>query len=462
MTKKTLIKCGWLVSMDPATGESENTDILIEDDIISAIGPQLEAPADEVIDAGDMIVMPGLVEAHIHTWQTGLRGVGAEWVSVDYHKNMHGNMATRFNAHDVYLGNLFGALAQIDMGVTTILDWSHSLRDLEMAESAIDGLEEAKIRAVFAHGTAKPPSTPEGVPFGRIPHPRERVEALRKNRLTSDDQLVTLAMAILGPEFSSWDVTLKDFTLARDLGLLSSAHVWHGYNRSMPEEEVKDGYAKLSKLGLLGPDHNVVHGNYVQDDQLKMMLDDGVSITSTVLVETHGHGAEPLLCKVRDRGLMPSIGIDTALIVSDDMFCEMRAALTFARYREHFNARESGNYPIAEIPVKTREALEWATIGGARALQLEDKIGSLAVGKKADLVMLGANGLNLFPVHDPLLSVVELANSANVSSVMINGEFQKRDGKLVYSEDKFRNLKTKFQESLTRIMKDSQFVPGAK
>ena len=164
MVKRLLIDCGWIVSVDPAIGDLKDAKILIVDDKIVEIGVNIEVEADESIDASDLIVMPGLINAHLHTWQTGTKSIGSEWISPDYHKNMHSNMATRFTAEDTYLGNVMGALNQIDNGTTTILDWCHNLRDLEMAERAIDGLEESGIRAVFGHGTAKPPAGEGEVP----------------------------------------------------------------------------------------------------------------------------------------------------------------------------------------------------------------------------------------------------------------------------------------------------------
>ena len=162
--------------------------------------------------------MPGLVNAHMHTWETALRGIGCEWLSADYFKNVHGNLATRYNAEDNYVANLIGALAQIDAGVTTLVDWCHNITSLDMAERAIDGLADSGIRAVFAHGTAKPLGQTEGTPFTQIPHPRDRVEHLRKGRLASDDGLITLAMAILGPDWGSWDVLEHDIRMAREFG----------------------------------------------------------------------------------------------------------------------------------------------------------------------------------------------------------------------------------------------------
>lgn len=461
MAKRILLKCGWLVSADPTIGELKDAEILVEGDRITAVGKSLSAQADETIDASHMIAMPGLVNAHAHIWQTALRGVGSEWVSAEYHRNMHGNMATRYGAEDLYLGTLAGALAQINCGVTTVLEWSHAIRDLQMAERALDGLEESQIRGVFAHGTAKPPTREGELPFGKVPHPRARVEALRKNRLPGDDGLVRLAMAILGPDMGSFEVFEKDLLLARELGLMSSAHVWWGYNRILPDETVKDGYVRMARKGLLGPDHNVAHGNYLDDLHLKVLVDHGVSITPTVQVEAHGHGVQPLTGRVCDLGALPSLGIDSTVFVSDDMFLEMRAALLLLRYRDNTANHAKGNAPLPRISVKSRQALDWVTVGGARALCMEDKIGSLTPGKKADIILLGATDPGHFPVHDPLHTVVEQATGANVRDVMIGGEFRKRDGKLLYPEAKMRTLQTRLADSAARVMRDAGYVHRA-
>ena len=124
---RVLIKCGWLVTLDPKIGDFKGGEILLNGNRIEAVGRGLGATADQTIDATDKIVMPGLVNAHMHTWETGLRGIGSEWMSADYFKNVHGNLATRYTAEDNYVANLIGALAQIDAGVTTLVDWCHNL-----------------------------------------------------------------------------------------------------------------------------------------------------------------------------------------------------------------------------------------------------------------------------------------------------------------------------------------------
>ena len=240
--KRVLIKCGWLVTLDPRIGEIKGGELLYRGNTIEAAGRNLGASADEVIDASDKIVMPGLVNAHMHTWETALRGIGAEWLSADYFKHVHSNLATRYKPEDNYVANLMGALAQIDAGVTTLVDWCHNITTLEHAERAVDGLVDSGIRAVFAHGTAKPIGLETGTPFTHVPHPRERIEALRKGRLASDDGRVTLAMAILGPDWGAWEVVEHDIRMAREFGLVSSSHT-----RRREDCVVPDGYARMAQ-----------------------------------------------------------------------------------------------------------------------------------------------------------------------------------------------------------------------
>jgi cytosine/adenosine deaminase-related metal-dependent hydrolase len=455
--KRVLIKCGWLVTLDPAIGTLRHGELLLRDNLIEAAGRGLGATADEIIDASDKIVMPGLTNAHMHTWETALRGIGAEWLSADYFKHVHSNLATRYRPEDNYLANLIGALGQIDGGVTTLVDWCHNITTLEHAERAVDGLIDSGIRAVFAHGTAKPIGLESGTPFTHVPHPRDRIEALRKGLLAGDDGRVTLAMAILGPDWGAWEVVEHDIRMAREFGLVSSSHT-----RRREDCVVPDGYARMAKAGLLGPDHNLVHGTSYDHADLRVVVDNGATLTSTVLVELHHHIGDTMVAAYREAGGKPSMGIDVELYASGQMFREMQAALLFARGKEVRNSAGRGNSPFKTIPVRSREALEWATINGARAFRLDRKIGSLTPGKKADVVMLRMNDINMVPVWDPIYSIVEIAGAGNVDTVIIDGVIRKQDGKLTFPADVLRQRIDELSESGARIMREGNFnvVPG--
>ena len=441
--KRRLIRCGWLVTMDDGLGTLKGADILVAGDAVEAVGQRLDLPHDEMIDASDMIVMPGLINMHLHTFQAGFRAVGSEWLGPDYFRNFYGNAAVRFGSEDNYLGTLFGALNQLDQGVTTLADYSHNLRSLEQAERSVDALVDAGIRAVFIHGDGlREPAVPGAMPSRRL-HPRERVEALMKSRFATPG-LVTLALGIAGPHWADWEASLHNVRLARDLGLIASSHV----TRSHANAVTPDGYDRLAAMGLLGPDHNLVHCNHLTTDEVHRLLDAGCTITATTTNEFHDYPTDSVLRKVMDRGHQPSIGVDVEAMVAGDLWREMQTGLLFAR-NEGLRAKR------LDAMIPSRTALGWATTAGAKALRMEKSIGRLAPGLKADIVLLRAGDLNLFPVHDPVFSIVEQANAGNVDTVMVGGEIRKRDGRLLFDEGRRRLLGERLADSAARLASEA-------
>jgi 5-methylthioadenosine/S-adenosylhomocysteine deaminase len=457
---RQLIQNATIVSMDPKIGVVDGGDILVDDGKIVEVGKNISAGAAQPIDARDMIVTPGLVNAHIHTWEFPLRGIGANWVSKrDYHGNMHRNLAMRYRAEDVRVGNLLGALNQINHGVTTLFDWCHIVRDSEMADAAIDGLEESGIRAVFARGTVKPPVVEGQPPFYEIPFPREEVHRLRTGRLASDDRLVTLAMATLGPDYAVYDVCVQDIRLAREYGLLNSAHTW----ARKGQRKLEDGMWRLNKDGLLGPDHNIAHGNCLEDDELKMVLDAGCSVSATCFTEMLNSERVAMLGRLLKLGAMPSLGTDCDPYFNASMLWVMRHAFQHQREIDNRTLHAQGRWPAekSQHATHTRHALEWVTLGGAKALRMDHKIGSITPGKQADLTFINARGMNIFPVlpgGDPVHAVVMYTESVDVDSVMIAGKFVKRGGKLLFPERRLAELQGQLLASRQRIMREGNFV----
>jgi 5-methylthioadenosine/S-adenosylhomocysteine deaminase len=433
--------------MDPALGDFAPGDILIEDALIVRVGPGLDPPPGaEVIEARNMIAIPGLINAHLHTWETALRGIGGDWAGREYFRIVHAGLAPIYTPEDTYLGNLAGALSQLDAGATTLFDWCHNNATPAHSDAAVDALFESGMRALFGHGTVKP-DPKEGEPhYSQIPHPAAEIRRLRTGRLSSDDALVTLAMAILGSDYSTLEITLHDFRLAREWGLLSSAHIWGDAARLVP-----DGYAHLKKEGLLGPDHNIVHGNYLTDDELALIIDSGVSVTATPPVEMQKHPAESLCGRVLALGGKPSIGADIEIYTAGDMFHVMRFSLQSQRIFDNVRFDVDGTEGEKTI-LLAREALAWATINNARALGLEARIGSITPGKQADIVLLRTDSLNMMPVNDPVQAVVFHAGRENVDTVFVAGKKMKENGKLIRSGEVLSRLRERLAASAERLL----------
>ena len=443
---QTLIRNATIISMDESIGDLEHADLLFQDDRIKEIGHKINAPDAKTIDGTGFIVIPGLVNVHMHTWQTALRSVTSNWTLLEYFKNMHAGLATNFKPIDIFIANYMGGLNQINCGTTTLGDWCHNNPTPDHTDAGIDGLEKSGVRSVFFHGSPKPDPKPGQKHFSEIPHPRSEIERLLKTKFKNKDSVVSLGMAILGPHYSTYDVAVHDFKLARELGLIASMHC------AGAAAKTPDGWDRLAEDGLLGSNNNIVHGNNLTDDQLKMMIDLGVTFSITPEGEmTQGHGY-PITGRLLRLGSAPSLGVDLESGFSGDMFTVARLALGMQRAIDNAESRELKNSLPETSTIYCRQVLEWITIQGAKALKLDHEIGSLSVGKKADIVMIRADELIMWPIHDPVSSVIMQTSLLNIDTVIINGEIKKQSGKLIH--DGIAEGKALLHESGMRLMKE--------
>ncbi len=439
-----LIKGASIITMEDGVGGQGDLpvgDILIEGEHITKIAIHIEMDDDnihglQVIHGAGYIVIPGLINAHMHTWQTALRGVAANWTLLEYFQKMHAGLATVFTPEDLHIATLVGSLNQLNCGTTTLGDWCHNNPTPAHNDAAISGLLESGIRAAFFHGTPKPDPKPGQTPFWEVPHPRAEVERLLKAH--AGKPLLDVHMAVLGPHYSTLDVALHDFRAAKELGLIASLHQGGGAART------PDGWDVLEREGLLGAHINIVHGHALSDEQLKRFVELGMSFSAAAESEmSQGHG-HPTTGRLRKLGAAPSLGVDLESVMSGDMLSQARMALGVQRSLDNVAYRaEHGTIPPTST-ITTREALSWVTVEGARMLGQLDRIGTLKAGKQADLVMIRASDLNMQPVHDAVSSVVMQTSLANIDSVMVAGEWKKRSGQLVNVDlaPKLAKLKT--------------------
>jgi cytosine/adenosine deaminase-related metal-dependent hydrolase len=420
--RATLIRGATVITMD-RQGDLPRGDMLVRGEQIVEIAPEIAADSAQVVDAQGCIVIPGLINAHMHTWQTALRGLASNWTLLEYFSKMHAGLATVFAPDDLHIATLVGALNQINCGTTTLVDWCHNNPTPAHNDAAIDGLLASGIRAAFFHGTPKPDPKPGQKPFWEVPHPRTEVERLLKAH--QGQSLLTVHAAVLGPHYSTLEVALHDFAMARDLGIIASLHQGGGPPRT-PE-----GWHILQERGLLGPQVNIVHGHALDDEQLRRFCDLGMSFSAAAENEmTQGHG-HPLTGRLRQFGRAPSLGADLESVLSGDMLSQARIALGIQRSLDNVAYRQTHGSMPPTSTITTREALAWVTVEGARMLGQLDRIGSLAPGKQADLVLIRASDLNMQPVHDPVSSVVFQTSLANMDSVMVAGQWKKRQGQLL-------------------------------
>jgi 5-methylthioadenosine/S-adenosylhomocysteine deaminase len=431
MSDKLLIRGGTVLSVDPSVGDLPRGDVLIEDDTIVAVQPEISADA-QVIDAAGFIVIPGFIDTHRHTWEAAIRGSAPNATLDDYFVEILDTFAPLYRPEDVYASNLAGALECLDAGITTLVDWSHINNTPEHPDAAIRALQEVGIRSQYAYGSANL-SLSDYWFDSKIAIPNDDVRRVRDTYFSSDDGLLTMALATRGSGFCLDDVVRSEWTLARDLGIPITVHV------AMGRLAGRFAMVKhLSEMGLLGPDTTYVHCCYLSDEEWQLLADSGGTVSIAAQVETQmGHGWPPT-AKAMSYGLRPGLSIDVVTTVPGDMFTQIRAA--FGSDRARANAVFWQQNEPAEGLLTARQMLEIATINGAHVAGLESRTGSLTPGKKADVVLLDARRLNVAPVIDPVAAVILSADVSNVDTVIVNGVVRKRGGALTVDVARARDL----------------------
>ncbi|MGE2814253.1 amidohydrolase family protein [Mycobacterium heidelbergense] len=431
-----LLQGATVITMSPRRPDAERVDILIEDGRISDIGEHHDRSTVETLDLSGRIVIPGLINAHLHTWQGALSFAGADWTLLEYLQRVHADIAPYCTPDDIYIGTLAGALNQINCGTTTLGDWCHNNPTPEHSDAAAEALVESGIRAVFLHGS--PNRDPE------VAHPLQEVDRMLDGPV-GNHELLTVGMAINGPQISTPDVAVADMRAAEERQLIASMHQSGG--------QPSAAWAAAHAAGLLGPRTNVVHGAGLSDDWLRTLVDVGVTFTTTPENELcHGHCA-PVTGRLLRLGSAPSLGTDTVTAVSGEILTAARIAVAHQRGRDHERHRQKTGMMSATASVTSKQALSWATVEGARALGLTDSVGRLEPGMQADLVVIDARALNLWPAHDPIAAALH-ASLANIEAVMIAGVWRKRGHSLI--EVDLDDVRGRLVESGDRLLRARQ------
>ena len=454
MADRLLLRGGHVLTLDPDLGDLPTGDVLIEGDRIASVAPEISADA-EVIDASGCIVIPGFIDTHRHTWEAAIRGCAPNATLDDYFVEILDTFAPLYRAEDVYASNLAGALECLNAGITTLVDWSHINNTPEHPDAAIRGLQEAGIRAQYAYGSANT-SLADYWFESKIAIPADDVRRVRETYFSSDSGLLTMALATRGPGFCIDDVVRSEWSLARGLGIPITVHVAMGRVAG----KFQPGMVKqLSNLNLLGPDTTYIHCCYFSDEEWRLVADSGGTVSIAPQVEVQmGHGWPPVM-KALEAGLRPSLSIDVVTTVPGDMFTQMRCAFGCERARVNAACWEA-NTGVPDTMLTARQMLEMATRNGAHVVGLEDRVGSLTLGKQADVVLIDATALNVAPVIDPVAAVTLSADVSNVDTVIVGGKVHKRNGQLLGDVARARRLVEASRDYLTEQVQRKAATAG--
>jgi 5-methylthioadenosine/S-adenosylhomocysteine deaminase len=422
MPKELLIKGGHVVTVDPVLGDLAGGDVLVTDGVITAVGPDLRAAtADvDVIDAAGRLVIPGLVDTHRHVWQGAIGGFTPQITGAGYGPAVLTGIALQHSPEDVYAGTLWGALQALDAGITTIADWAHNDQSPAHADADLRGLCDSGIRGYFLYG-GPGPATDDPNP----PHPADARRMRDQYFASGSYGRLRMGLGLRGPAFTSAERNAEDYAFARELGLPISIHVgMAGTGHAV---------ADLDKSGLLGPDVNYVHGNFLSDAEWDLLAGSGGTMTITPSTDMlMQFGTFPSTGAALSRGIVSGFGVDTICSAGTDLFTEMRLALAAERSRANATVI-SADEMAPTVDLHQRHMLRLATIGGARVWHLEDEIGTLTPGKQADIAVIDLRSPHLDGFGDPVAVMVLGAGPADVETVIVGGDVVKREGQLIGS-----------------------------
>ncbi|MGI8330268.1 amidohydrolase family protein [Actinomadura scrupuli] len=414
--RPVVLRGGTVLPMDGERRVLTRCDVLVVGDRIAAVGPALPVPDGTAeIDATDGIVMPGMIDTHRHMWQTAMRGYGADWTLTQYFVWYYLEHGKRFRPQDVHAGNVLAAIEAIDAGVTTVVDWSHGLQSVDHADAAVDALRSVPGRFVLAYGNIQ--ATPAA--WTGAPEFRDFV----RRRITGDDMLgFQLAFDVTGdPEFPEKPA----FEVARELGVPVTTHagVWGATG--------DDGIRLMHEHGFMTPETVYVHAASLSADSYHRIAATGGSVSvSTESEQSAGQGYPPTWA-IRAHDIPVSLSMDTSVWWSGDLFSAMRTTLGADRSREHQQAHAVGE-TVTHTGLRAEQVVQWATRGGARALGRESDLGSIEVGKKADLVLIKNDASPVsFPLLNPFGHVAFQAQRGDVHTVLVDGRVVKHDHRLI-------------------------------
>ena len=403
-----LIQGGWVMTMDPALGDLEGADVLVRDGLIVAVGRDLKAEGARRIDARGQVVLPGFVDTHTHLYVTSMRGQFRNGQGPFF--PVSSGLAAQMTVDDTYSTMRLGALELLYGGVTSTGDFFDNVHSPAHGEAGVRALEDAGIRATLFYGG------PDKTTKRQIDLAQLQVLA----QLHGKDSLVRMGLAWRLPrnrdDADNWAMRQREYDTARRLGLPIQVHV---------SGEAQAMFDALIERNYLYPGLTVVHATDARPEQLQALEKAGASLALTPISEQRvGYGLTRLdhFNAVRRQGL----GIDgNALAGSADMFATMRlAALTWSGATHDERAPDP------------RKLLDLATRGGAEVLGLGQQIGTLTPGKRADLQIVSLEAINLsgFGGGDPAALLVYSARPENVRSVLVDGKFVKKDGKLLSND----------------------------
>lgn len=413
-----LIKNGTVITMNAAR-ETVQKDILIDGTRIVAMGTGISSVADEVIDAANRIVMPGIIQSHVHLTQSLFRGLADDMELLDWLKKRIWPLEAAHTYESSAISARLGAAELIRGGTTAVID----MGSVHHTEAILETARDVGLRGLFGKCMM---DCGQDVPAGLHESPEDSLK-------TSESLLHTWHQAAQGriqyafaPRFAV-SCSQKLMEKLRDSARHHQVRIHtHAAENQAELALVRAAHAMgnveyFHKLGLTGPDVILAHCIWLSEAELTLLAESGTHVVHCPASNMKLASGIAKIPEMLDMGINVALGCDGAPCNNNmDAFIEMRQAALLHKVRL-----------LSPTAMPALRVLEMATLNGAKAMGLQDSLGSLEVGKLADIAILDFGRLRSSPTvgRDPVAMAVYEATSHNVTHTIVNGRVLLRDGR---------------------------------
>ena len=411
---RTLVTNAYVLDMVGEVPNIEKKDILIENNIIKKIEKDIdkEIEVDEKINAKNMLVMPGLINTHTHLAMSIFRGYKTDKKLMDWLENAIFPVEDKLQPEDIYWNSYLSCLEMIKSGTTTCNDMYLGMN------KTVEAINDTGLRAVVAW-CIKDDSIKDKV---------EQTREYAKRYNTDKNGKIRIYVSADAPHTCNPDTIKLCVDLAKELNTGLHIHLAETIDE---ETKIKSRYDKrsteyLNDLDVFDVPVVLAHGIYVSDSDIEILKKIKGGISHNPISNCKLSSGICDVVKLRKNGINIGLGTDgIGSTTTMDMFEEMKTAA----YLQKVNTMEPSSISAYDI-------LKMATIEGAKVLGMENEIGSLEPGKKADMIFIKTDKLHMCPANDVCANLVYSSNGADVESVMI-------DGKVIMQNRKMLNLDEK-------------------
>ena len=443
---RTLVKNGYVVTVDPRRSVFPGGFVAIDGALISAVGPSERTPAadgfDAIIDASGAVVLPGLINMHQHHWYTLFKGLCDGYLLEDWVNEFLLPVTTQLDAEAMRVSSYIAGMEMLATGTTCSLNHSVTTTSPAIVGATIEPQLELGIRQVFAKELrCKTPGNPR--------HALSLDEALadwaevHRRWHGKQDGRVRIAMVIesnahwVAAGMSTEELICRGYELANKLDARLSTHIAGGtfslekgflrYLRETGRTDVR----YLMQLGILDPHWVLIHGIHCTELDIEHMARVGCGFVYTPTSESmRGGGIGPAANALR-AGVNVALGTDGPMVdYSVDMVEQMKSCALMQHVRHLDPTR---------MPAET--TIEMATINAAKALGLDGEIGSIEPGKRADIAVFDVDKPYVGVLHRPISSFICAGKGSDVRCVFVDGDLVYRAGKFTRFADGERMLR---------------------